>query len=84
MSTASIKIDISLIYKDAIDDAIRFKIYFSILILFHGEQAGLLPPIQINPFDRMLVAQAQAEGLEILTADEQIPKYGVKVINAIE
>ena len=33
-------------------------------------------------FDRMLFAQAQAEGLEIVTADDMIPQYGVKVVNA--
>lgn len=49
---------------------------------FHGEQAGTLPNIHRDPFDRMLIAQAQAEGLEIITVDEFIPKYGVKTINA--
>lgn len=50
--------------------------------LFHGEQAGNLPNIHKDPFDRMLIAQAQAEGLEILTKDPNIPKYGVKTIDA--
>ena len=27
--------------------------------LFHGEQAGALPPIHRDPFDRILIAQAQ-------------------------
>jgi len=49
---------------------------------FHGEQAGSLPSIHRDPFDRMLVTQAQAEGLEILTSNSFIPRYGVKVINA--
>src|SRR5512143_1869076 len=44
--------------------------------LFHAEAAGKLPPLHNDPFDRMLVAQAQAEGLVIVTADEHIPKYG--------
>jgi PIN domain nuclease of toxin-antitoxin system len=50
--------------------------------LFHGEQAGRLPEIHRDPFDRMLIAQAQAEGLEIITADIEIPKYGIKTIPA--
>ena len=29
-----------------------------------------------DPFDRMLVAQAQAEGLSLLTADEALAAYG--------
>ncbi len=49
--------------------------------LFHGEKAGDLPEIYRDPFDRMLVAQAQAEGLEIMTVDPEIPKYGIKLID---
>ncbi|MGV8843543.1 MAG: type II toxin-antitoxin system VapC family toxin [Pseudomonas sp.] len=50
--------------------------------LFHGQQAGKLPEIHRDPFDRMLIAQAQAEGLELVTADRIIPQYGVRVISA--
>lgn len=50
--------------------------------LFHAQQAGTLPDIHRDPFDRMLVAQAQAEGLELLTADGTIPRYGIRVIDA--
>ncbi len=49
---------------------------------FHAERVGALPPIHRDPFDRILVCQAQAEGLEIVTADETIPRYGVKVVDA--
>ncbi|MBL4743088.1 MAG: type II toxin-antitoxin system VapC family toxin [Cycloclasticus sp.] len=41
--------------------------------LFHGEQAGSLDAIHRDPFDRMLIAQAQCEGLELLTSDSIIP-----------
>lgn len=50
---------------------------------FHGEHAGGLPPYHKDPFDRMLVAQAQAEGLEIITQDEQLSRYAVKIVAAI-
>jgi len=33
-----------------------------------------------DPFDRMLIAQAKAEGLNVITADGQFKAYGVKVI----
>ena len=33
-----------------------------------------------DPFDRILIAQAHREGLQIITADQQFPRYGVKVI----
>jgi PIN domain nuclease of toxin-antitoxin system len=49
---------------------------------FHGERAGVLPQLHRDPFDRMLVAQSQAEGLEIITADESIRQYGVKTLDA--
>ena len=49
---------------------------------FHSRQAGFLPDIHKDPFDRMLIAQVQAEGLELMTADTLIPKYGIRVIDA--
>ena len=51
---------------------------------FHGERAGELPPLHRDPFDRMLIAQAQAEGLELVTADKMIPRYPVKTIDALK
>lgn len=52
--------------------------------LFHAERAGALAPLHCDPFDRMLVAQSQAEGLEILSADSELARYGAKVVNAAE
>ena len=49
---------------------------------FHGESAGSLPPYHRDPFDRMLVAQAQCEGLTIVTRDRHIPLYGVRTLKA--
>ena len=49
---------------------------------FHGEQAGALPARHKDPFDRMLIAQAQAEGLVIITRDEAIRSYGVRTFDA--
>ena len=48
--------------------------------LFHAESAGCLPKHHADPFDRMLIAQAQAEGLVLVTKDKQIPQYGVRVL----
>jgi PIN domain nuclease of toxin-antitoxin system len=52
------------------------------ITFFHGERAGDLPQLHRDPFDRMLIAQSQAEGLEIITADEAIPRYGVTTFDA--
>ncbi len=34
-----------------------------------------LPPIHKDPFDRILIAQAQVEGIPLLTADEIVGHY---------
>ena len=41
----------------------------------HAVAVDLLPPIHKDPFDRLLVAQAQVEGLTLLTADEVVARY---------
>ena len=48
--------------------------------LSHALRAATLPRIHGDPFDRMLVAQAQIEGLAILTADPAISRYDVETI----
>lgn len=37
---------------------------------------GALPALQADPFDRVLVAQARAEGMILLTVDRQLAEYG--------
>lgn len=46
----------------------------------HVIRAALLPPIHRDPWDRLLIAQAQLEGLPIVTADAAIARYDVEVI----
>lgn len=46
----------------------------------HAVIAAHLPFIHRDPFDRMLVAQAQSEGLTILTADRSIKAYDVPTL----
>jgi PIN domain nuclease of toxin-antitoxin system len=43
----------------------------------HAEWAGALPQLHRDPFDRLLVAQAQLEGLVLVTVDDQILRYQV-------
>lgn len=43
----------------------------------HAEWAGSLPQLHRDPFDRLLVAQAQLEGLVLVSVDEQILRYQV-------
>ena len=46
----------------------------------HGIRAGLLPGPHKDPFDRMLIAQAQAENLAIVSNDEIFDGYGIRRI----
>ena len=48
----------------------------------HAEVAGNLPPYHRDPFDRMLIAQAQTEGLTLVTDDSQIASYDVPTMPA--
>jgi PIN domain nuclease of toxin-antitoxin system len=45
----------------------------------HALEVPRLPPLHGDPFDRMLVAQARAEGLTLLTADRTLSAYGAPV-----
>jgi len=46
----------------------------------HAERAADLPRHHADPFDRMLVAQAQIEGLTLVTHDSSIWRYDVPVL----
>jgi PIN domain nuclease of toxin-antitoxin system len=46
----------------------------------HGFAAGALPRHHHDPFDRMLVAQAQIEGLTLVTVDPVFGLYDVRVL----
>lgn len=48
----------------------------------HAIAAGQLPHHHEDPFDRMLIAQAFAEGLTIVTRDKRFNDYGVTLLAA--
>ena len=48
----------------------------------HALAVADLPPHHSDPFDRMHVAQAQLEGLTLVTRDEQLTAYDVRVLRA--
>jgi PIN domain nuclease of toxin-antitoxin system len=52
------------------------------ITIAHGIAAGTLPLHHGDPFDRMLVAQAQIEGLTIVTRDAKIARYQVSILPA--
>jgi len=46
----------------------------------HAAAAAALPLYHRDPFDRMLVAQAQAEGLVLVTHDRRLQPYDVEIL----
>ena len=44
----------------------------------HGIRAGLLPGPIKDPFDRMMIAQSQAENIPIITNETLFEAYGVR------
>jgi len=48
----------------------------------HALRVAALPPHHRDPFDRLLVAQAQIERLPLLTADTQLSQYELELLPA--
>ncbi|MGH7550991.1 MAG: type II toxin-antitoxin system VapC family toxin [Gemmatimonadota bacterium] len=46
----------------------------------HADAAAVLPRHHGDPFDRMLVAQAQFEGCALVTHDTLLAPYGVPIV----
>jgi PIN domain nuclease of toxin-antitoxin system len=46
----------------------------------HASEAGRLPPLHRDPFDRMLAAQARLEGMSLATGDDAVKRYEVQVL----
>ena len=44
----------------------------------HAQRAGALPDVHRDPFDRILVAQAQVENLVLVTDESLFDRYGVR------
>jgi PIN domain nuclease of toxin-antitoxin system len=48
----------------------------------HAAASGVLPRHHRDPFDRLIIAVAQVEGLTIVTSDERFEPYGVPLVDA--
>ena len=48
----------------------------------HALAVADLPLLHGDPFDRVQVVQARAEGLTLVTRDEQLAAYGVPILRA--
>ena len=48
----------------------------------HAHALAKLPMHHRDPFDRMLITQAQAEGLTLVTHDGRLAQYGIRLLRA--
>jgi PIN domain nuclease of toxin-antitoxin system len=66
---------------DTVEAGVLASGFEKLLITFsHAERAASLPPHHRDPFDRMLISQAQAEGLTFVTHDRVLEDYDVEIL----
>lgn len=66
---------------DGLEEALESNRFQQLTIsIRHGLFAGSLPRHHDDPFDRMLIAQAQTEQLTIITHDVRMEQYGVSIL----
>ena len=72
-----------LVAPDTLSAVVEEKDFQHLPLTFeHAERAAALPPRHRDPFARMLIAQAQAEELVLVTRDASIPRYDVPTLRA--
>lgn len=71
------KLEASDDYLDVLRDAGAIDLPITIR---HAQAVEHLPRYHGDPFDRLLIAQAQVEGAALVTRDARIGKYGVATI----
>jgi PIN domain nuclease of toxin-antitoxin system len=52
------------------------------ILMRHTRAVAALPHHHGDPFDRMLIAQAQVDGMTLVTSDRQIERYQVSLMPA--
>lgn len=68
---------------DNLEEVIQANNFLPQVIIFaHALEAGALPQYHLDPFDRMLIAQARIEQMTIITRDEKFPQYDVSIVSA--
>jgi len=79
---AAIKISLGrLDLPDSLEAGVLASGFEKLLITFaHAERAATLPPHHRDPFGRMLVAQAQADSLTLVTRDPHLEPYDVEIL----
>jgi PIN domain nuclease of toxin-antitoxin system len=66
---------------DSFASMVRSSDFIELPVFFrHTEQLTSVPPHHADPFDRMLVAQAQVEHATLVTHDPQFRAYSIDVL----
>jgi PIN domain nuclease of toxin-antitoxin system len=65
---------------DLLEIVARFDFEPLALTLEYARHAGLLPVRHRDPFDRMLAAQAEIEGIPLVTADAVFGQFNVRTL----
>jgi PIN domain nuclease of toxin-antitoxin system len=75
------KINLGMPFRPFLEGAIRrARLTMVPITLEHLDRVGELPHHHRDPFDRMLVAQALADGVACVSRDERLDSYGVSRI----
>ena len=77
LASGKLRIEVELL-----DEVIRVGYSLLAVMPQHGVAAARLPLHHRDPFDRMLIAQAQLEGLTIVTRDPRFAPYSVATMPA--
>jgi PIN domain nuclease of toxin-antitoxin system len=76
LNRADFHIDPAALYQGCLDNG-----YSELHILgSHVLEVRSLPAIHKDPFDRLLLAQSRVEGVDLLTADKTLARYGGNVV----
>lgn len=67
-------------FGDVMQEAARHRFVELPMRAAHADRAAALPPHHDDPFDRMLIAQAELEDLVLLSGDAVAPRYGVRLL----
>lgn len=75
------KLDLPMAVDAYVEDRLRRNRWSTLAVdVQHAVRAAALPMIHADPFDRVLVAQAQVESLPIVTTDAAITRYDIETI----
>jgi PIN domain nuclease of toxin-antitoxin system len=73
------KLDLSADFEESIE---KYEFEALAITVAHAEAAARLPMHHADPFDRLLIAQAQIEGLTLVTANDGLQAYEVPILKA--